>query len=323
MPKFYDSGTAFYAGKFIPLGHCFQYCRDMFEKSSLALMNDRYSCRSFDGLPVSAGNLAALERFVQNLPAGPFGGRHRFDLIAAQEGDSSLLKGLGTYGFIKGFSAFVVGVMGEGEHNLEDFGFQLELIVLKICELGLGSCWLGGTFNRGRFAKVAGVNETSRKTVPAVIALGNIATTADPRNGKIRLAVGGNARKAPQELFFENDLSNPMTPETAGEAWSRTLEAVRFGPSASNKQPWRLVRSLPQGSTPRWHLYLSRTPGYGNGWVTRLAKVADIQRIDMGIALAHFQLAAVEMRLPGNWKAEIPGLELPREWEYVATWVCD
>ena len=294
----------------------------MFEKSSLELMKDRYSCRSFDGLPVSAANLAALEEFIQNLPAGPFGGRHRFDLIAAQEGDSSLLKGLGTYGFIQGFSAFVVGVMDEGEHNLEDFGFQLELIVLKIVELGLGSCWLGGTFNRGRFAKLAGIGETSHQTIPAVLAMGNIATTADPRKGRIRMAVGGHARKAPEELFFAHDFSTPLPAGGPADAWPKVLEAVRFGPSASNKQPWRLVASLPPGKAAHWHLYLARTPGYGSGWVTKLAKVADIQRIDMGIAMAHFQLTAVKLGLPGAWKSENPGLAVPQHTSYVASWVC-
>ena len=36
------------------------------------------------------------------------------------------------------------------------------------------------------------------------------------------------------------------------------LEMVRRGPSASNKQPWRVVRA-----GERWHLYLQRTRGYG------------------------------------------------------------
>ncbi len=292
----------------------------MLEKSPLETMKERYSCRTFDGLPVSDANVAALEAFIANLPAGPFGSRHRFDLLAAQEGDSSLLKGLGTYGFIAGFSAFVVGVMGEGEHNLEDFGFQLELIVLKSTELGLGSCWLGGTFNRGRFAQRAGVKESSRQSIPAVIALGNIDPTADPKNGKIRRAVGGGARKASQELFFDSTFLSPLTPAAAGEAWSPVLEAVRFGPSASNKQPWRLVRSLPPAGSPRWHLYLCRTPGYGSGLVSKLAKVADIQRIDMGIAMAHFQLAAQETGLPGEWMPENPSLEVPSGTEYIATW---
>lgn len=75
------------------------------------------------------------------------------------------------------------------------------------------------------------------------------------------------------------------------------------------------------GGRAAFHLYLSRTPGYSSGLVTRLAKVADIQRADMGIAMAHFAAAAGALGLSGSWSRADPGLPVPDgHTEYAATW---
>ena len=93
---------------------------------------------------------------------------------------------------------------------------------------------------------------------------------------------------------------------------------VRLAPSASNKQPWRIVKD---GSA--WHFYLQRTPKYGPGSVVfNVMKLADLQRVDMGIAMCHFELTARELGLDGKWARMNPGLEIPDErTEYVVSWV--
>ncbi len=46
-----------------------------------------------------------------------------------------------------------------------------------------------------------------------------------------------------------------------------------------------------------------------------------MQRIDMGIAMCHFELAALQLGPAGNWTFEDPGLPLPGPLtSYVATW---
>jgi hypothetical protein len=92
---------------------------------------------------------------------------------------------------------------------------------------------------------------------------------------------------------------------------------VRLGPSASNRQPWRIVKG--EGA---WHLYLQRTPGYRDGATARLLKLADLQRIDMGIAMCHFELVARQAGLPGGWRIQDPGLEPIDEFtEYSVSWL--
>jgi hypothetical protein len=50
-------------------------------------------------------------------------------------------------------------------------------------------------------------------------------------------------------------------------------------------------------------------------------KLADLQRLDVGSGMAHFELTALEIGLSGDWVIEDPGLakEQP-ERVYVATW---
>ena len=90
----------------------------------------------------------------------------------------------------------------------------------------------------------------------------------------------------------------------------------RLAPSASNKQPWRLLRV---GDC--WHFYLQRTAGYGQGGLAGLVVHGDLQRVDMGIAMCHFALAAHQLGLAGEWVVQKPGNGLEAvPWEYVVSW---
>ena len=49
----------------------------------------------------------------------------------------------------------------------------------------------------------------------------------------------------------------------------------------------------------------------------------DIQKIDMGIALAHFALAAEECGRSVRFCVEEPGLSVPANTEYIATYAAE
>jgi hypothetical protein len=116
-------------------------------------------------------------------------------------------------------------------------------------------------------------------------------------------------------LFFANTFGSPLTIETAG-AYSQPLEMVCWAPSASNKQPWRIVRI-----DDAWHFYLQRTKGYGKGTMLfSILRLADLQRVDMGIAMCHFELTARELGLNGSWVLDDPKLQMPVDTEYTVTW---
>jgi hypothetical protein len=48
----------------------------------------------------------------------------------------------------------------------------------------------------------------------------------------------------------------------------------------------------------------------------------DLQRVDMGIAMCHFELTAKELGIVGKWKISDPGsISVPQDTEYVVSWV--
>jgi nitroreductase len=282
------------------------------DSPALEVMRRRYSCRSYLPKPLDDRTRAALVRRLDALGPGPFGVPVRFLLKASTPGDEQALKGLGTYGNVRNPQAFIIGAVGPGPGNLEDFGYFMEKAILEAVDLGLAACWLGGGFRRSRFSERIGA--AGGETVPAVVAVGYPADSADP-GGWIGRASGRTARLAPEKLFFSKDLGRPLGPGDAGPL-GPALEAVRWAPSASNKQPWRIV----QGDR-RWHFYLRRTKGYHGGLRVALLGMADLQRVDLGIAMTHFELAARELGAAGAWEIADPGLALPDDLTaYTATW---
>ena len=110
------------------------------------------------------------------------------------------------------------------------------------------------------------------------------------------------------DVFFEDSFERPLTREAAGEL-ADVFEAVRLAPSAVNRQPWRVVLC---GNTA--HFYEKRGKGMADGaW--------DIQKIDMGIALCHFDVAAKECGLKLSFEVVEPSISVPENHQYIATWV--
>ena len=284
-----------------------------YSKSITEIIRQRFSCRAYLERPIGADILQKLQNAIDEVKTGPLGSALRFKVIAATEEDRSSLKGVGTYGNIKKPQGFIVGAVSRSAKDLEDYGYVLERLVLHATDLGLGSCWLGGGFTKSGFAKKIAAGP--REQAPAVVSLGYIENIEQAKNAFFRKKIGGHNRIQWEQQFFYESFNNPITVEQAGK-YENTLEMVRLGPSASNKQPWRIVK---KGDA--WHFHLQRTKGYGTGILYKLLKTADLQRIDMGIALCHFELTAKQLGLQGSWKIDDPGIEKPDELsEYTASW---
>ena len=284
-----------------------------FRSSIAELIRQRRSCRKFLEKPLAEEARLSLEAFLAANRDGPFGGRARFALVAATAEDRTALKGLGTYGLIDGATAFIAGAIEHAPRCLEDYGYLMEHAILLATDLGLGTCWLGGTFSKSSFARKIGL--TGGELMPAVTAIG-YPVEASFSKDRIRRMAGSNSRRPLEELFFDAAFGAPLSPADAG-AYAGPLEMVRWAPSASNRQPWRIVRT-PTG----WHFFLARTKGYGKGTLLfSVLGLADLQRVDMGIAMCHFALAAREAGQAGGWVIEDPGIAAPDTGvEYTATW---
>ena len=271
--------------------------------SIIETMKIRTSVRTYDGQAIAVETLEKLNERLRTINAGT-SIKARFILGEMKDTDGNAVKKLGTYGVITGAKTYIVGIIDQSETDAVQFGYLFESIVLYATQLGLGTCWLGGTYNKGDFEKIVRLGESEKIVI--VSPLGYRKDRASMLEGVMRTMVKANNRKPWTELFFNQDKTHALDEDSA-RGYAIPLEMVRLAPSASNKQPWRVIFS-----DTGFHFYLCRTKGYG------LASY-DVQMNDLGIAKYHFEKAADELGLSGKWdKIDHPVVE---EWEYVTSWI--
>jgi len=279
------------------------------------IIKKRYSCRTYTKTHIEKDQQVSLKAFLSENRTGPFGAKVRFKLITATAAEQNDLKDLGTYGVIKNATGFIIGAVKGGPNNLEDFGYAMEKNILFATSMELGTCWLGGTFTKSTFADK--ISAESDESIPAVTATGYIAPQKSLLEKTMRLGAGANNRKPWQALFFQDMFTQPLSTENSAK-WNTPLEMVRIGPSASNRQPWRVIK---EAGSSKFHFYMQRSKGYQ----TRnrvLFGMADLQRVDMGIAMCHFEMTAIDIGLSGKWHFDEPDIgKLPKQTNYVASWV--
>jgi hypothetical protein len=143
--------------------------------------------------------------------------------------------------------------------------------------------------------------------MPAASPVGYPAAKRSLRESMMRKALGASERLEFSKLFYNENFGAPLSPDAAGN-FREPLELLRLAPSATNKQPWRAV--MRDGSV---HFYEERS--------LKPSDLGDIQKVDLGIALCHFDLARQEVGLEGAFVQSDPGIALPANTEYVASFV--
>lgn len=278
--------------------------------SNCEVIKKRISWRSYKPIPLAQDTRTQLlERFSRDIDS-PFEGKVRFELIETLEIESHEKRKLGTYGFIKGATNFIIGVMEKSKYDLENLGFRMEQLILYATELGLSTCWVGGTFRRKNFTKQMKIKENEQ--IPAISPVGYAAKNSFI-DKLIKWGARSKSRYPWQTLFFEQDGWTPLLKKNAGN-FALPLEMVRIAPSASNKQPWRIVKEANENN---FHFFVFRTKRKG---IRPRIGIPDFPRLDMGIATCHFHLVNQELGFKGEWKFNQPKLSNPSEFHYVISW---
>ncbi|NLM73914.1 MAG: nitroreductase [Clostridiaceae bacterium] len=263
----------------------------------------RKSIRTYRNEPLSRELRQKLESFIESVK-GPFDTKMRFVIVdSSNEANNSKL---GTYGVISGAKTFICAVVEPSYRYEENLGYAFEKIVLYATSLGLGTCWLGGTFNKSAFSKAVGIKDG--EFMPIVSPVGYAKEKRSLIDSFMVISAGSKNRKDWSELFFEKTFDIPLSKEKA-DPFTDAMEMVRLAPSASNKQPWRIVKD---GNV--LHFFLKRTVGYKNivGF--------DIQRLDIGIAMCHLELTMDESGLKGEWTVFNPGFTIDSNTEYIISY---
>lgn len=266
------------------------------------IIPQRTSRRSYKNTPISPEHLNIVHKLLADNVIGPLGSECNFQLVSKHSESTQKLK-LGTYGFIQGAREFIVGQVAPSKNAWLDYGFLLERIILELTQQKLGTCWLGGTFDRGEFSKAIGIREGW--VIPAITPLGYPSKNRSLGESIIRAGAGSKRRKSWEELFFSAKTKKPVIADEAGEI-CQWLEMLRIAPSASNNQPWRILVHK-----DKLQLYINRKRGY-----KKMFGSIDIQMIDMGIAMCHLDLMAHHDNYNPKWLIEKEN-ENFFDWEYV------
>jgi nitroreductase len=287
-----------------------------FKKPVADLIKIRISTRSYTKEKLKPGIYKDITRILSIKHNNIFNSRLRFVFIDATGLEPNLIKNLGTYGLITDAKYFIAGITREedAKYGIIDFGYVFEKIILYMTDLGLGTCWLGGTFNKKGFSDKAGLK--SGELLPGVSPVGYGINKRRFKDSAVRMFAGSDRRKSWDKLFFNNSFSHPLEKDDQ-DLYSQPLEMIRLGPSASNMQPWRIIRE--EGNI--FHFFMKRSSTYSNK-----PDHLNLQYIDMGICMCHFRLTAEELGLEGKWQVvegigEDKRYNVPPNTEYIISWI--
>jgi len=284
-----------------------------FSKSIIDIIKQRSSWRTYSGPLLEDDVKDKIEHLLTfkdfKSPFSELAGKTRFELIGVPEFAPDEKKKLGTYGLIKGAQEFIVGAIEKSDYYKEDYGYILEVIILAATDLNLGTCWLGGTFNKSLFSTK--INCQKSEIVPAITPIGHTTETRRKKEKVIRAFVKADSRFPWSKIFFENTFSTTLPRETTGK-YETLMEMVRLAPSAGNKQPWRILK---EKGCDIFHFYVKSSKD------SKQKVYNTFSNIDIGIAICHFDLTAKEVGIEGKWEFLSPDINSPEELKYIISWI--
>lgn len=258
----------------------------------LAAIRQRESVRYYGDRPIEPAlleRLLALSGAADHLSDVP----PRIEWVNGVERTRRVLTYMiGAYGLVQNPPHLLAGVMPvESDAARLDLGYALEQIVLEATWLGLGACWITGSYDAQQAGDAVGV--TPGEVVAAVCALGY------PDEGRwgrfhshtVRRLAGGHHRKPLADIVFAGRWGKPWSPDEADPTLRAILEHARLAPSAKNHQPWRFIVRADDVTLA----------------LTRSAP------IDGGIVMAHLALASAALGREGAWKVRWGDDALARE----------
>jgi hypothetical protein len=237
----------------------------------------RHSRRQYEaGHAISPEIWQRLQMVARNFK--PFEGVR---LELANMAVETIFKGaLGTYGKVKGAPAYMAVIADTRRPNFQEAaGYTGEGLILEATSMGLATCWVGGFFNPYAAAKQFPIQPTER-----ILAVSPLGYAEQTKTLEEKLMSG----------FARSQKRIPLTQIASGSETSSypgwmpdALEAVRFAPSAMNRQPWRLY--IESNS-----VLFSTSGGLSDFNVSK--------RLDCGIAMLHFDIAARFHEVHGSWE---------------------
>lgn len=238
-------------------------------------LRSRRSVRNFTEIPLDAESVKILNAEITMINTHEAG--MHFELVTD---DAAPFEGFkASYGMFKGVRNYVAAVAETSYPDaLERVGYFAEQIVMKAVSLGLGTCFVGGTFASDRTK----VNLRAGRKLLFLIAIGYPASRSQTLLSGMAMKFAHRHDRSYQDFYVPAE-GYSLEKASCQLPWLvNGLKGVACAPSSLNKQPVRVYPKL-QG--------MAR----GAGRLTVTASVEDANGsslIDLGIAKYNFAKAA-------------------------------
>ncbi len=250
----------------------------------------RKSIRNYDNREIEEEKIKNIINILDKFSS------EEYKLVFVKE-EKGFFKGFGTYGVIKDAKYYILVLVNKSikkdKEKLIEFGKNFESVIIEMTKLGLGTCWMAGTFNKSTFGKYV---DDKFDDILIVSPLGYDKGKKRLIEKGIALLINSKNRKDFNKIFFDENLVGLREEE-------ELLNMLRMAPSAVNRQPWRVIKE--EGI---YHLFGDKS-SYKDNLV--------IFYIDMGIAKAHIEFGGECLNLKGKWVEED---KIFREYEYMGSY---
>jgi nitroreductase len=264
----------------------------------------RKSCRTYSHVALTPADKKNLERFLIENNKGLENEVVNFQIIEKDDVDKQMKL---DYGIIKGHNAYILGTSKTSLASRVNYGYLMEKVVLKATEMNMSTCWIG-VFDNKYFNEVFLEDGFE---IPSIVIVGYSNDKPTYQDKFLRFSVKASKRQGWDKMFFNYELKTPLTPEYI-KKYSDSLEMVRLAPSSGNTQPWRVYFN---DTTNEFHFFKKI--------ISKRYELRGVHDIDMGIAIAHFELTSFQNGLSGSWlKYEQENINSIDDLHYIMTWKC-
>lgn len=219
----------------------------------------RCSRRKYDGTPIAASPISEINSLIRQCVE-----KEGLNIQLVLDNGAAFNSFTKSYGMFSGVTNYI-GLIADKkvENCAEKLGYYGELIVLHATNLGLGTCWVGGTFDRS----LCPFELSPDENIVCVIVIGNAPADLSVKEKLIHRIIHRKAKAA--EQMFKADGQVP-------EWFMAGVRAVQKAPSAVNRQPVIFTYS-PENDKVTAFVENINDDGYA---------------IDLGIAKLHFRIGA-------------------------------
>ncbi len=276
----------------------------------IQILDNRSSVRNYEKRKIDPALLQKIITISQS--AKPLYENIDMDFMLIEDGRSASKRMAGYVGYFgKTIEAphYIAAITENKEGYLENLGYQMENLMVRAYQEGLGTCWIEVLHQQSKAKELLNI-PNSDKLLVALTPIGYAKTSISDRLMK-NIVDEKSARKELQEILYWGEWNN-KDKTVENHPMEVILEYVRHAPSWANQQPWQFI-------IDDNILILSVVKEKREG--------LNRNRIDGGIMMFYLEAVAHQKKMSGRWSRRVEGLEkkykIPENYEILGSFSVD